>query len=401
MPQKIAERKTLILRPRLDDLVVHSQGEALEANFLSKHGLLSHKSKDTSFVASSKYYEPFIVLGGRYSIDYCKRHVYDIEVGHETQKMRFGGEVFKCESSPSQISKTLKIAGEEHLHYEKDTYLILDRFMMEVSPKRFPMAPFETGPENSAESDLDLRKAKISLESEIEFLRSRIVQRPSDVSEVIRENFEITQRLIVYRPFYELAFQNFISGEPFTTVIDGITGEMIIGPSGGAFDGITRFFNKIASFRFSRVEGHPRSETKSTQLHIPETQSKIQPKPSQDQGPKKIKAHLTLQLTLGCFSLVVGLLAANFALFEWLIPADSFFLLGDYARYACAYGGFGAIIFGAMLINDFLVSRSKKTKHQSNAESLEETEIDKEPVQFVVPALEEERKADSQETSEP
>jgi len=75
--------------------------------------------------------------------------------------------------------------------------------------------------------------------------------------------------------------------------------------------------------------------------------------------------------------------------------------LGDYARYACAYGGFGAIIFGAMLINDFLVSRSKKTKHQSNAESLEETEIDKEPVQFVVPALEEERKADSQETSEP
>jgi hypothetical protein len=33
-------------------------------------------------------------------------------------------------------------------------------------------------------------------------------------------------------------------------------------------------------------------------------------------------------------------------------------MLGEYARYVCAYGGFAAMIFGAMLINDFLVLRS-------------------------------------------
>jgi hypothetical protein len=35
-----------------------------------------------------------------------------------------------------------------------------------------------------------------------------------------------------------------------------------------------------------------------------------------------------------------------------------FYLLGEYARYACAYGGFAATIFGAMLIDDFLVLKN-------------------------------------------
>lgn len=32
--------------------------------------------------------------------------------------------------------------------------------------------------------------------------------------------------------------------------------------------------------------------------------------------------------------------------------------MGESARYVCAYGGFGATIFGAMLINDFLVLKN-------------------------------------------
>jgi hypothetical protein len=51
------------------------------------------------------------------------------------------------------------------------------------------------------------------------------------------------------------------------------------------------------------------------------------------------------------------------ALFEWSSPNSFFhflgdgfyYLLGEYARYVCAYGGFAATIFGAMLINEFLV----------------------------------------------
>jgi hypothetical protein len=65
-----------------------------------------------------------------------------------------------------------------------------------------------------------------------------------------------------------------------------------------------------------------------------------------------------VKLFLGLITLVVGLLASNLALFQWVERIGLNYLLGYYARYICAYGGFTAMIFGAMLVNDFLVLRS-------------------------------------------
>jgi hypothetical protein len=75
--------------------------------------------------------------------------------------------------------------------------------------------------------------------------------------------------------------------------------------------------------------------------------------------------YLKVKLALGSVSLVIGLLAANLALFNWIERTDLYFLLGNYARYVCAYGGFAAMIFGAMLINDFLVLRTSITIKRS------------------------------------
>jgi len=69
-------------------------------------------------------------------------------------------------------------------------------------------------------------------------------------------------------------------------------------------------------------------------------------------------SYIKVRLLLGCVSLVIGLLAANLALFGWRNLDGFFYLLGEYAHYACAYGGFAAIIFGSMLINDFFVLRN-------------------------------------------
>jgi len=72
--------------------------------------------------------------------------------------------------------------------------------------------------------------------------------------------------------------------------------------------------------------------------------------------------YLKVKLVLGCFTLAVGFLAANLALFHWVERTGLYYLLGEFARYVCAYGGFGAMIFGAMLINDFLNLRSSMAK---------------------------------------
>ena len=78
-----------------------------------------------------------------------------------------------------------------------------------------------------------------------------------------------------------------------------------------------------------------------------------------------LPTYLKLRLALGCITLVAGLLAANLALFGWQQPTNSFYLLGEGAQYACAYGGFAAIILGSMLINDFLVLRSLDLKKEA------------------------------------
>lgn len=79
---------------------------------------------------------------------------------------------------------------------------------------------------------------------------------------------------------------------------------------------------------------------------------------------KQEAQYLKVKLVLGCVSLTMGFLAANLALFNWVERAGLYYLFGVYARYVCAYGGFGAMIFGAMLINDFLIFRNLlKRKH--------------------------------------
>ncbi|MCW4020969.1 MAG: hypothetical protein NWF14_07060 [Candidatus Bathyarchaeota archaeon] len=69
------------------------------------------------------------------------------------------------------------------------------------------------------------------------------------------------------------------------------------------------------------------------------------------------RRYLKIRPVIGLATLVVGFLAANLALFNWVEGKDICYLLGDYARYVCAYGGFAAMISGAMMVNDFLVTR--------------------------------------------
>ena len=70
-------------------------------------------------------------------------------------------------------------------------------------------------------------------------------------------------------------------------------------------------------------------------------------------------AYLKIRLLLGLTSLIIGLLAANLAFFGWINQDGYLYFLGDYARYVCAFGGFASIIFGSMLINDFLITQKQ------------------------------------------
>jgi len=229
LPQKVVERKTVILKSRLDPEKARLIGEDQKTNLFLKFGFLKPRSDDISLVGFTKYYEPFIVIGGKYSIDYCKKHVFEIKADNQMQNVFLGGEEFKFEPlSAGKPSRVLRLVGEEHSHYENETYFILDRLMREAKPEKVPLAPFENEMENLDNFDIDFRKVRISLEEEINFLRSKIVKRPSDAEAIIKEIFEITERLTIYNPIYELSFQNVKNAKEVTVLIDGITGKLTI-----------------------------------------------------------------------------------------------------------------------------------------------------------------------------
>jgi hypothetical protein len=134
LPQKIVDTRTIILKSKLDSNSVKLQGEKLKTSFFARFGFLKPKPKDIQLIAFSKYYEPYIVIGGKYSIDYCKKHNYALEVEDRTQAMFIDGKKMKPEPMSLQDrAKVIKLVGEEHSHYENETYVILDRMLQEVS----------------------------------------------------------------------------------------------------------------------------------------------------------------------------------------------------------------------------------------------------------------------------
>jgi len=228
LPQKIVEQKIVILKPRLDTANARFLGENNKTNFFTKHSFLKKQSTDISLVGFSKFFEPLILIGGKYSINYCKKQELKIECGHQAQKIFIGGEEVKL--GPSDLgapSRIVAFPAEEHYQYTNETYFVLDRFMRELSPEKIHLAPFECEQENDKTLNVDSRKVTISLAEEIAFLRHKIAKRPSDADVIIKEIFEINERMIIYSPMYELLFQNSRSASTVTILIDAITGNII------------------------------------------------------------------------------------------------------------------------------------------------------------------------------
>lgn len=228
LPQKIVDRKIVILKPRLDSANAKLLGENNKTNFFPKHKFLKPQSADISIVGFSIYFEPLILVGGRYSINYCKRQELKIECGQQAQKIFVGGEELKLEPSDLEAhSRIIAFPAEEHYQYTNETYFVLDRFMRELTPERIHLAPFECDQENEKIPNIDSRKVTISLEEEIAFLRHKIVKRPSDADVLIKEIFEINERMTIYTPMYELVFQNAKTAKTVTIIIDAIAGNII------------------------------------------------------------------------------------------------------------------------------------------------------------------------------
>ncbi len=225
LPQSMVEIKTIILKPRLDRGDIKSIGDKVKLRLFSNFGF-KPKPDDTRLLASEQYFEPYLIIGGKYVLDYCKKHVIEAEVDKKTTRLFVAGQEFTSnEPEPKTGRRIVKMTGEEHAHYEKQGYYILDRMNREISPERLPLSPF-VELEKGFQLNYFFKRMNISDETQIGYLKAKIAQRPSDVAEIMKEFFEITDRTVAYYPRYSLTFENVKKQKEATVTVDGITGEI-------------------------------------------------------------------------------------------------------------------------------------------------------------------------------
>ena len=67
--------------------------------------------------------------------------------------------------------------------------------------------------------------------------------------------------------------------------------------------------------------------------------------------------YLKVKFFLGSISVFVGFIGATIAIFQWVERTGVQYFFGEYSRYVLGFGGFAAMILGALLVNDAWVLR--------------------------------------------
>lgn len=220
--ENIVERKTVVYEAQIDPTVIRVAGEKLKKQLFTKFGLLKPGSDEIHFVSQEKYYAPYIVISGRYFIDYFRKHVFVFKVDGAVREVmmldkKLLPEVFKN-------STVIKLHGEERLVNEAKAFLIMDENGRNAEVDHLPSAPSEKKPEKAIQ---ELGIEELPAETDIKFVKERIAKRPEDISRIVEEVFEITERTVIYTPRYKLVFKSAKTGEEKALVIDGITSKRI------------------------------------------------------------------------------------------------------------------------------------------------------------------------------
>lgn len=231
VPEKIAKRKTIVYKSRVDPTVVKLTVEKMKSKLFLKFGFSKPRPEEIRVVSVDKYYEPYVLIDGKYSVDYYKKRVHTLDVYEKTEEVRILGETFKPESlvTPTgETRKVIKLEAEERSSYEEKAYVILDKTGREILPDQVPSAPSEDHPQRILkEFGKKSGRVKISSRKGVEIVKSKIVKRPSDVDVIENELFEISEHAVIYSPIYEITFRNVKTGEEKIVRIDGVTAKII------------------------------------------------------------------------------------------------------------------------------------------------------------------------------
>jgi hypothetical protein len=227
IPEKVVDRKIIVYKTLIDPTVIKLATEKVKDRLFVKFGFLKPNPDQIQQASFEKDYEAFVIVDGRYNIDYYRRRIYTLRVDDKAQEVILFNQTFKPEVNMESAGKVVRIEGEERLIHEAKAYVVLSADGREVSPKRIPSAPSEEQSRRLAAEIEATKKTQIQPDEEINIIRNKIVRRPTEIKRVVKELFEITDRAIIYTPIYKVKFQNVKTGETKTVKFDGVTARLL------------------------------------------------------------------------------------------------------------------------------------------------------------------------------
>ena len=87
--EKIVERKTIVYEAVVDPTLIRVACEKLKKQLFAKFAFswFQPKLEEIQFVSLEKYYEPYIVISGKYFIDYFRKCTYVFKVDEAVREV--------------------------------------------------------------------------------------------------------------------------------------------------------------------------------------------------------------------------------------------------------------------------------------------------------------------------
>jgi hypothetical protein len=225
--EKIADRRTIVYETLVDPTVIRLKGEKLKTWMFTKYFFLKPSPDEIQLVSINKYYEPFMVISGKYAIDYYRKSAYTVKLDKEVQDVIILSQQFQPEQTIDSLGEnrsTIKVEGEEHVKKEVAASLVLNRSGRNVSSESLPSGTSERNPEKIlTECGIE----EIPEDIDLDVIQSKILKRPKDISRIVDELIEVNERVVIYSPRFRLVYKDTVTGKEKTIEFDGITAKRI------------------------------------------------------------------------------------------------------------------------------------------------------------------------------
>lgn len=222
-PQSLVKPKIIVCKTLVDPTMVKLIADKLKGGVFTRFGFFKLPSWQIQQKFIEKDYYVYVVVEGKYAVDYYRKRSYTFSVYKKVQEVMLLNQTLKPETTSDPNKKSITLEVQERIVRESEARIILDTKGHEVSATRIPSAPSEEHPEEVLNEFQKVKPLENPPNNEIELLRLKIVKRPSEIERVVQETFEITDHAVIYAPVYKVRLQNMRTGEEKTIKIDGVT----------------------------------------------------------------------------------------------------------------------------------------------------------------------------------